>query len=690
MSKAEKVFRNVLRESELSTTLGILGPSGSAKSTTQTLILPKSSNRLLSRNIGDIAQTSLVDTIIGLTSELDDDEVCIQCAPKKYGTDFQDSVLEALWTRMYDQRDELDEFCADEDMIKQILNPENKSFHAYEFVVDNDIETEKLSNTIENIARDIAENPEDINDFVEREFKERKKIDKKPVKKQVFQKVVMERFFANAENLKPLEEWYSYLLDQIESHFGTYWTIPEEHIIYGNVVQNAKIAEFIEDVYESNSAFSLLFKSLRYVVRPNEDFVTIYKQRYGVKEGDKLRLSLNLLDTVGLTQIGDSKEIVENAVEENLGKKVDAFLFLCGMDVKPTVYSYCMDALKAHSKRIENMPFTICRTKVDIVLRNKMTNISRTETGSNVLDNEEKYPSYVEQAFNWFKEEYLTKFDYSENEFGKNEGNENQVVEYVSMAPDMYNKMLEVNSNLNGNKHIIEVVLNLLYAVDRKYIENDVMRVKGKIGVKEPVKIVMKKEYFEGLAASMVLANDRGKNQYLQYRNGCFHGYSITCFFSKHSRGVGHETHCNVYDDFKLHIKNMIRGWITREIIDNGEKSYTFDYEGVLMVDRTEMIPFITKFENRFSQVLNSDIVNIVDRVAKKMSYDFFEDKFWSCYNWKSRQTGFKENLELFYDLFSDEDYWKNNLEKAFFQEYSRIVNRMCDFIVEEANENGK
>lgn len=70
MSKAEKAFRNVSRESELSTTLGILGPSGSAKSTTQTLILPKS---------------------IGLTSELDDDEVCIQCASKKYGTDFQDS-----------------------------------------------------------------------------------------------------------------------------------------------------------------------------------------------------------------------------------------------------------------------------------------------------------------------------------------------------------------------------------------------------------------------------------------------------------------------------------------------------------------------------------------------------------------------------------------------------------------------
>ena len=682
MSKAENVFRNVLKESEMSTTVGMMGPSSSTKSTAQTLILQMNSNKLLSRNIGDTAQTSLIDTFIGLTSALDVDEVCIQCVPKKYGTDFQDAVLETVWTKMYELRDEIEEFETNDEMLKAILNPANKSFHAYEFVIDNEINLTELINSVQLLVQDIAEIPTNLNEAVEKEFKERKKIDKKPVKKDVFQKIVMERFFNCEEQLQKLENWYSLLLANIKECYGKYWTVPEEYIVYGNISQDTNIGNFISEVYADNSAFSMAFKSLRYVVRPNDEFIVAYKNRYGITD-NRFKMSFNLLDTVGLTQTGDTKDIIENAIEENLGKKVDAFLFLCASDAKPTIYQFCMEALSSHSKRIENMPFTICRTKVDTILRNKMNNICRVETGINTIDDSD-YGKYLKKAFDSFKEEQLTRYDFGENRFGDNSDNCNQPIEYVSMAPDLYEKMLGAYPELNGSNHIIQIIINLFYAVDKKYIDNNIMRVKSNDSTKIPISINMTREYFEGLAAAMVEENERGKNQYLQYINGCYHGYSITCFFSKHSRGVGHETHCRVYDDFKLYIKSMIRGWLTKHMIDKGEKSCKFDYENVFMVDKVDMIPFINEFENRFEEVLRSDIVNIIDRVAKRLSYDCFEDKFWECYNWKSRQTGFLDNLELFNSLFSSQEYWEENLEIAFKDEYARILSRMCDYIIEE------
>ena len=59
------------------------------------------------------------------------------------------------------------------------------------------------------------------------------------------------------------------------------------------------------------------------------------------------------------------------------------------------------------------------------------------------------------------------------------------------------------------------------------------------------------------------------------------------------------------------------------------------------------------------------------------------EERFWECYNWKSRQVGFVENLDLFEELFGDTEYWLQNLQDAFYDEYIRILSRMCDFIVE-------
>ena len=64
----------------------------------------------------------------------------------------------ALWNDMYEKRDELDEFEVTEELLKTILNPANKSFHAYDFVVDNEIDVSELSDIIGEMVSAIANN----------------------------------------------------------------------------------------------------------------------------------------------------------------------------------------------------------------------------------------------------------------------------------------------------------------------------------------------------------------------------------------------------------------------------------------------------------------------------------------------------------------------------------------------------
>ncbi len=679
----KRMMKVVLKETKAATTVVIMGPSGNGKSTTISSVLPTSSNKLLGQNIGDVSQTSLIWTKISLSTSLQNNEVCIKCKPKKHSLEFQDSLQNEAIEIIYMFRDELDEITVDNNVIERVLNPADKSFHAYEFATKNGMDIAGLAEAFSNLLESIVNEPVEINEEVNDRLKELKKAGKKPKKKEVFQDIVMNRFGENEQTVEKLANWYENFLGKINEFYNKYWDDAEEYFIYGDIETDDRISEFIQEVYAKNSVFSLAFTELQYVVRPNDDFINVCEKKYGKSEDNKL--VFNLLDTIGLTQTGEEKEIINDAIDNILGQPIDACLFLCATDEKATVYQYCMEVLNTNTKKLSSIPFTICRTKADVILRNKMVNICRKETGANMIP-EDRYAEFLISAYHEFEEEIVKNYSLSEDKIGYNVENSNDVVEYISLAPDLYQKMQEAISNeiaVNDENHILIILANLFYAVDKKYEELQIVKISGKNTDLAPIQIRIKPEYIESLADGMVKMNLKDSKQYTEFINGRYHGFSISTYLRKHPIGVGHETNAHVYDNFKLFIKNLIKKWLNYYLSDRCKCAYSIDYSNLFMADESKKIEFIKAFEEHFSELLEIAYDNMIDRIAKRLSYDCIEESFWKCYDWKSRQEGFKENLELFSNAFSDIEYWKRSVSLQFENEMSIIVAKMC-VVVEE------
>ena len=95
-------------------------------------------------------------------------------------------------------------------------------------------------------------------------------------------------------------------------------------------------------------------------------------------------------------------------------------------------------------KKYENKVFVICRTKADEILRNKLMNQWRKDTGKNEID-EASYPKYLQSAFEKFREEQL--------ECNKEKRADEYTIcgglpiQYLCTAPDMSKDMRKVFTN---------------------------------------------------------------------------------------------------------------------------------------------------------------------------------------------------------------------------------------------------
>ena len=104
-------------------------------------------------------------------------------------------------------------------------------------------------------------------------------------------------------------------------------------------------------------------------------------------------------------------------------------------------------------------------------------------------------------------------------------------------------RMQEAISNeiaVNDENHILIILANLFYAVDKKYEELQIVKISGKNTDLAPIQIRIKPEYIESLADGMVKMNLKDSKQYTEFINGRYHGFSISTYLRKHPIGVGH------------------------------------------------------------------------------------------------------------------------------------------------------
>lgn len=153
-------------------TIEMFGPTKSTKSTTITELLESASNMLLGYNVGDVVQTTLVRLVLMLNSRMNGEDVIIRCLPHKdKETMFLTMLLEIkkeLTRAIYEARDDLESFQIDKKVICNILNPVNRSYHCYEYVIKNKAIYERFVKLMNKVVLYIINEPKLLSDETDR------------------------------------------------------------------------------------------------------------------------------------------------------------------------------------------------------------------------------------------------------------------------------------------------------------------------------------------------------------------------------------------------------------------------------------------------------------------------------------------------------------------------------------------
>ena len=675
--------RSFFMKQESAPTVEMFGPTKSTKSTIMTELLEAASNMLLGYNVGDVAQTTLVRLVLMLNSRMDSEDVIVRCIPySDRETMFLIFLLEIkkeLKRFLYEMRDELEDCHIDEKIVKNILNPTNRSYHCYEYVITDESIHRDFVKMMEKITQSIINAPELLSDEADAEYKSRRKINKELKKSEVYEEIVDKRFHSDESIKESLFRWYNDLVDSLLGSFANDWNhiikgengCIEAYIACGKISEknSGVIGKIIKGIYDEKSAYSLVFDEVNYVTAPSSKFIEAYdvnvKQKKLGNTGRKLKI--NIIDTMGVTQVSTERDDISNEMEKVFQRPTDAFLFLCATNELPTTYDECISLLMSKRKKYENKVFVICRTKADEILRNKLMNQWRKDTGKNEID-EASYPKYLQSAFEKFREEQL--------ECNKEKRADEYTIcgglpiQYLCTAPDMSKDMRKVftNGELDSSK-VFFILFDIMKEIDKKYVgNNDRMWLYSTDLKNKPLNISSSASALSTtISNALVTCNMQQKNQYTQYdRNDIvYHWNSVYCFYNKLSWGEGHETRAAVYGSFKLYLKNMIESWI-RKMIPKDDMLHdieiSYKYLDTAGIEETELEKLKETFTSTFRNLVSYNWNYILGKVAKQLSYDCLQSELTQIFSNCSYDCAFKKSLRLFNQKFSDEEYWKNHL----------------------------
>lgn len=668
-----------LNKQKSAATITLMGPTSSAKSTLITELLEALSNMLLGYNVGDTAQTTLLRTCLMLNSRLKKHEVIIQCIPhgdnETILLNFLSTLKKILAEAFYESRDELDKFEVDENVIKDILNPVDRSYHAFEFVKQQGL-LDNFQDVLNTISKEIIDNPVSFEEEANKAFKERRKEQSSIKKIDIYEEIFDNRFNENNTHRETIKKWFTELQEKIYDDLRELWTISSDnnYIVCDSILERGIVHELMEKLYSKNSACSLIFEEICYATSPSEKFVETFVRRGLNVSGRKLKL--NILDTVGLTQSSQEKDDISDAMDKIFQRKTDAILFLCASDEQPLVYETCISLFEEKKQKFEFKPMVICRTKADIVMRNIMINKWRKDTGVNEISDEDKYAQYLLHAFEVFKEEYLLSNTNQEDKLCKG-----LPIEFLSMAPDYTKDMNKVLDNVLSSSKVFDILLNITDQIDKQYSNTGHRSWLYSDDLNSlPLSLECKAHMLNNtVGVALAAYNMQQKNQYTQYigDKDTFHGRSVNCFWNKLSYGEGHETRAYSYGNFKLYIKNLVAKWL-RALIPMEDMINDFEISYEHLQGEPGIIENVKNtFPTQFNQLIRNRWWIITDNLAKKLTYDCLQpdlNQIFYNYSW---DRAFRVSLAYIDKQFTTDKYWQANLLDLIEKEFDELLQKM-------------
>lgn len=650
----------------ISNVICIAGPTGSGKSTALGYLVNAEDNKRISNNIGEKNQKSLFKFKLSLNEMMERNKVCIKAIEKSTRTDYSRNIIPILASMLYsliDDEQELDSLEIDDENILQMFNPSNKQYRAFNYLKEE--YSDKIDMLIDNLKKLSVLIWNGLKEACEIEYKKRKDKKIKGLKKKdVYLEEIESRLYNNIENTD-LENWFKEFDFSILNYYKKFFDNIENRI-YEDVTDK-KIDDFMDAIFDDNSVFSLVFSEVIYITRPSDEFLEFYNKNYRTSEKPFI---INILDTMGITHLSDEKASIENEIDIVLANSFDSLLFICKSDEKDTVYEDCIEIL-SKNEILKNKPVTICRTKADIIIKSKANNAYKRCTGKNEIP-ETEAGEYYKNAFENYKSEYLSLNNNKDFKIGINENNDNDTVEFIALAPnDTKELKIALGKELDEEK-IFRIILNLNKAIEKQYNKNGIlMAVKRDIN-KAGIEINILSEEISKLSNILVSSNEIHKNgQYLKYINGDFHGRSILNYYNKAKIGLGHETQSETRDNFRIFISNMIGTWLRKtNIFSENELLFSINLSNIIIENEEEL-------NLRIRDYINNNRAGLLRDLAKNLSYNYIDKDFEECYYARNWQLGFKKNLELFNNKFSDKNYWESSISNWITLKVSMIINNM-------------
>ena len=103
------------------------------------------------------------------------------------------------------------------------------------------------------------------------------------------------------------------------------------YIVSGKISETDSgiIGKIVKLIYDENSAYSLVFDEMNYVTAPSSNFVKAYDEYMKQQGLDNLgrKLKINIIDTMGITQVSAEKDDISNEMEKIFQRPTDAYLF---------------------------------------------------------------------------------------------------------------------------------------------------------------------------------------------------------------------------------------------------------------------------------------------------------------------------------------------------------------------------
>lgn len=591
-----------LKRSKSAPTIVVIGPSTSGKST---LIYALVNHRIIGFikvGIGDKSQTTIIPCNFVFDERIEKDEYfAMRIRIKDFSAkNVHIEILEQL-AKLFTGN----EMCAeetldsiDDDWFQNILEPEDAAYHLGK--IKDKISVEEFKEAIA-AALDTVENAEPS--FPERVKAKKKELAQQKVKITEIRKMVFEDIWGTMEDdlLDRYFKWLNSIGVQINNDLNSllsagnapgniceYSANENDVFAYGGTI--------LKTLFDPFEPYSLIVEDITLACRPRAEIIA--------RSEENIPLRFCLRDTMGLTQIGMDGNSIKDALDIALNCSPDSILLLMNLEERDDVIAESCSAIqeKLFKAAKLDVPVNVIFTKADQIIGNL---INKADKDTVVLKQDD-YDANILCAINAMEKSirgYLTKFPprnvtwlslrYLEESIDpiqialKNQGSDR----LERFTPD------GLYQNVDGiiretQRRILPIGITTPLFVTA--IDADAPAVEMKLAGK------LISSIFNSIQVTLT-ENKATVNGYTITTKYTLSGRSVVAYYNKLQRGQGHTTRANVYGNFSINMKAMLKNILCNEIPE-----------------------FLTLYE---SQAISTVVDNLADTEVEHLVEEFDKNK---------------------------------------------------------------